>query len=150
MVAISERWTMSETERDTLRRAALLRMVHLLVPQPGVDETAFQRTADHLEVAAVKRPDDGDLLNRHLDDLVLQGFVGLSVADAVAILSNLERTPFFRMARADAVAFFYSEMDVYDVLGYEGPSFDKGGYANRGFNDLDWLPDPEPQEESAT
>jgi hypothetical protein len=28
------------------------------------------------------------------------------------------------------------------LLGYEGPSFDKGGYLNRGFNDLDWLPDP--------
>jgi len=25
-------------------------------------------------------------------------------------------------------------------LGYEGPSFDKGGYINRGFDDLDWLP----------
>jgi hypothetical protein len=25
----------------------------------------------------------------------------------------------------------------------EGPSFDKGGYLHRGFNDLDWLPDPE-------
>jgi hypothetical protein len=27
------------------------------------------------------------------------------------------------------------------MLGYEGPSFDKGGYLERGFNDLDWLPD---------
>jgi hypothetical protein len=29
------------------------------------------------------------------------------------------------------------------AVGYEGPSFDKGGYIDRGFNDLDWLPDPE-------
>jgi hypothetical protein len=31
---------------------------------------------------------------------------------------------------------------VWDLLGYEGPSFDKGGYLHRGFNDLDWLPEP--------
>ena len=32
------------------------------------------------------------------------------------------------------------------MLGYEGTSFDKGGYVNRGFNDLDWLPEPRIEE----
>jgi hypothetical protein len=27
-------------------------------------------------------------------------------------------------------------------FGYPGPSWAKGGYINRGFNDLKWLPDP--------
>jgi hypothetical protein len=31
---------------------------------------------------------------------------------------------------------------VWDAVGYEGPSVHKGGYVNRGFDDLDWLPDP--------
>jgi hypothetical protein len=30
-----------------------------------------------------------------------------------------------------------------DLLGYEGRSFAKGGYLQRGFNDLDWLPEPD-------
>ena len=34
----------------------------------------------------------------------------------------------------------------FGVLGYEGASFDKGGYINRGFNDLDWLPEPRIEE----
>ena len=28
------------------------------------------------------------------------------------------------------------------ALGYEGSSFEQGGYLHRGFNDLDWLPEP--------
>jgi hypothetical protein len=34
----------------------------------------------------------------------------------------------------------YDSAEVWDLLGYEGPSFDKGGYLHRGFDDLDWLP----------
>ena len=40
----------------------------------------------------------------------------------------------------------YNDKEVWDVLGYEGASFDKGGYVNRGFNDLDWLPEPRIEE----
>jgi hypothetical protein len=34
----------------------------------------------------------------------------------------------------------YDDAEVWDLLGYEGASFDKGGYLHRGFDDLDWLP----------
>ena len=45
--------------------------------------------------------------------------------------------------RSTAVVEVYSDERTWHLVGYEGPSFDKGGYINRGFNDLDWLPDPE-------
>jgi len=44
--------------------------------------------------------------------------------------------------KGNAVVALYNDQEVWDTLGYEGPSFDKGGYIGRGFNDLDWLPDP--------
>jgi hypothetical protein len=34
----------------------------------------------------------------------------------------------------------YNNPDVWPKFGYEGASADKGGYINRGFNDIDWLP----------
>jgi hypothetical protein len=37
---------------------------------------------------------------------------------------------------------------VWSLLGYEGPSYDQGGYAERGFGDLDWRPDPRIEEAS--
>jgi hypothetical protein len=41
------------------------------------------------------------------------------------------------------VVEIYSDPQTWKLLGYEGPSFAQGGYVKRGFNDLDWLPDPE-------
>jgi len=38
------------------------------------------------------------------------------------------------------VVALYDDREVWNLLGYEGPSYDKGGYLNRGFDDLDWLP----------
>jgi hypothetical protein len=35
----------------------------------------------------------------------------------------------------------YSTPLAYTYFGYEGEAFSKGGYLQRGFNDLRWLPD---------
>ena len=50
---------------------------------------------------------------------------------------------FFELVRSTAVVEVYSDRRTWQLVGYEGTSFDKGGYVKRGFNDLDWLPDPE-------
>jgi hypothetical protein len=63
------------------------------------------------------------------------------LADARAI----EGSELFELVRATAVVEVYSDAATWRALGYEGPSFAKGGYLHRGFDDLDWLPDP-PQE----
>ena len=36
----------------------------------------------------------------------------------------------------------YNDLDVTRHFGYQGPSIYEGGYLDRGFNDLDWLPNP--------
>jgi hypothetical protein len=56
---------------------------------------------------------------------------------------GIEGSDFFELVRSTAVAEVYSDQRTWQLVGYEGPSVDKGGYINRGFNDLDWLPDPE-------
>jgi hypothetical protein len=56
-------------------------------------------------------------------------------------LASIEGKPFFELVRSTAVVEVYSDQRTWELLGYEGPSFDKGGYLERGFNDLDWLPD---------
>ena len=50
--------------------------------------------------------------------------------------------PFLTAIVDSVVVTLYSDPEVWELLGYEGPSFDKGGYLHRGFDDLDWLPDP--------
>jgi len=60
-------------------------------------------------------------------------------ADRVSLLKGMEKTPFFQKIRGDMVTGLYDNKQVWPILGYEGSSWQKGGYLNRGFNDIDWL-----------
>lgn len=57
----------------------------------------------------------------------------------VTILEANAHTPFFGKLRGDLVVTLYNQKEIWPKFGYEGSSADKGGYINRGFNDLDWL-----------
>ena len=63
-----------------------------------------------------------------------------------ALLRDRADEYFFRRIRSTAVVALYDQAEVWELLGYEGSSFDKGGYLHRGFDDLDWLPDPRVEE----
>lgn len=58
----------------------------------------------------------------------------------VAALRALEGTPAFRYVQRGTVRYLYDDVEVWAALGYEGASFHLGGYIERGFDDLDWLP----------
>ncbi len=60
-------------------------------------------------------------------------------SDRVKVLRTIEATPFFTHVRAGLVTALYNQKEVWVLLGYEGSSFEQGGYLERGFNDLDWL-----------
>jgi hypothetical protein len=60
-------------------------------------------------------------------------------AQRVEVLNTLVGTEFFGKLRGDLVVSLYNQPAVWAKLGYQGPSADKGGYINRGFNDQDWM-----------
>ncbi len=51
----------------------------------------------------------------------------------------MRNSDFFQKVRGGLVVGLYNQPAVWDQLGYEGASFDKGGYINRGFDDINWL-----------
>ena len=61
-------------------------------------------------------------------------------ADRVALLQRIEPTPFFQKVRGDLVVSLYNQKEVWPKFGYEGSSAEHGGYIQRGFADIDWLP----------
>jgi hypothetical protein len=66
-------------------------------------------------------------------------FGRLPETEQVTALKRLEETPFFQAIAAEVIVNLYSQQDAWPYFGYEGPSNDKGGYLNRGFDDIDWL-----------
>ena len=59
--------------------------------------------------------------------------------ERVSLLKTIETTPFFERVRGEMVTSLYDNKAVWPLLGYEGSSWEQGGYLNRGFNDIDWL-----------
>ena len=60
-------------------------------------------------------------------------------SDRAAVLRSIEDTAFFQQIRGGLVTGLYNQKAVWPIFGYEGESFSKGGYMNRGFNDINWL-----------
>jgi hypothetical protein len=61
-------------------------------------------------------------------------------ARRVELLTSLQATPFFNVLRANTVQVLLRDPLTYPIVGYGGPSIQYGGYLNRGFNDIHWLP----------
>ncbi len=84
-----------------------------------------------------------------LDDACGGDFTALDEDAATAQLHAVEDAPFFVAVRAAAVVALYDDREVWALLGYEGSAYEHGGYVERGFDDLDWLPDPRITESDA-
>lgn len=68
------------------------------------------------------------------------GYRGLGWEDdRVAILKDIESSPFFQAVRGGLVVSLYNQKELWPLFGYEGEAYSKGGYINRGFDDIEWL-----------
>jgi hypothetical protein len=59
--------------------------------------------------------------------------------DRVVLLQAASQGALFKKLQGDLLVTLYNNKEVWPKFGYEGASADKGGYINRGFNDIDWL-----------
>jgi hypothetical protein len=135
----SETATLSSTAMATITAAA-----RTMYPHDALPDDVYVRAGDKL--AEVAREDSGAARMIEEGVSALNGgrvFVELSADEQLEALKGVEGSDFFELVRSTAVVEVYSDERTWQLCGYEGPSFDKGGYINRGFNDLDWLPDPE-------
>ncbi len=131
-----------QLEPDRARRI-LTRLLRVAYPHETFPQGPYERTADTILAAAAD--DEGDhralLLGlRGLDTSAQGDFAGADLEEAEALLRNVGDDVFFRRIRSTAVVALYDDAEVWELLGYEGASFDQGGYLHRGFDDLDWLP----------
>ena len=127
-------------------RKLLDKMIRTLYPHDTFPNGPYDRTTE--DVINKGNADAGKMLMLRdgLRDLEKNSFADLNFNDATKYLKNIEGSAFFNHVRGTSVVTLYNDKEVWDVLGYEGACFDKGGYVNRGFNDLNWLPEPRIEE----
>ena len=127
---------------DPADRRLLVRMIRALYPHDHFGNGPYERTLEAVLDAANKTPAQKLDFAAGLQGLRSASFEDLDDSSATDYLKGIEGSSFFATVRGSAVVALYNDQEVWESLGYEGPSFDQGGYINRGFNDLDWLPEP--------
>ncbi len=116
-----------------------------------------KKFSDDLYMIAVDSLDGKSTSDESLKKLLVDGvaaldsaaggkYIDLSYKKRLSLLKNIEGKPFFNTMRWEMVSVFYNDKKVWDVAGYQGEAYEKGGYYLRGFQDADW---PQPSKEAS-
>ena len=75
-----------------------------------------------------------------LDRLAGQDWRAAPTTAQIEALALIEGEPFFATVQTAVREQLYERPEVWQLIGYGGPSVGQGGYVTRGFDDIDWLP----------
>ncbi len=146
LLAPSRTWALSLTTLSTQEGATLIRFGRQLYPHDGLEDAAYALVVKDLDAEAQTDPATAALLGEgvaELDRAAGGSWLELPSDRQLALIRERDATPFFQKVRGTAVVSLYDNELAFAHFGYEGASFRKGGYLQRGFNDLDWLPAPD-------
>ena len=124
---------------DEHQMASLTRLLRGMYPHDQFPEGPYERCAG---VVRDEAQTDLPAGLARLDQLAGGAFKDADDASLRRLVDELGQDDFLLAVHSVAVNTLYDDHDVWTILGYEGASYEKGGYINRGFDDLDWLPEP--------
>ena len=125
-------------------RQTLARFARHLYPHDGVEDTVYTEISDRLATEAVAEGPFIGALNDGLSALEGENdapWLALPPRGQIAIMKEQEGQPYFSTLQAHIREALYNHPAVWEVIGYPGPSAHLGGYIDRGFDDIDWLPE---------
>jgi hypothetical protein len=136
-------WALSTTAIDAHTAQTLLVMARQLFPHDRLGDQYYAAVVDAVDKLAASDA----ALHKLLADGVgrLDGARGIRWAQLSngarnAVLKTVEGSEFFSTMRTATINNLYTNPLVYRFFGFEGSSVEHGGYINRGFDDIDWLP----------
>lgn len=144
VLSASEAWGLESTALKPETVATLIQMARDIYPHDQVPDRYYAIAIKSHDELAGKDAAHKDLIEKGIADLDQKsgagGYTGLGwEEERVAVLKQIEDTPFFQAIRGGLVVGLYNQKEVWPIFGYEGESYSKGGYIERGFDDIDWL-----------
>ncbi len=136
----SRAWAVPMSALTTPEAAALMAMARTIAPHDKLDDAAYAFVIRAVDASAVKNDRVRKTIKEGIVDLGA-GFAKSPENDRVAVLKKIESSEFFQTMRLKTLQVLYAIPMAYAYFGYEGEAFSKGGYLERGFNDLHWLPE---------
>jgi hypothetical protein len=64
----------------------------------------------------------------------------LDEAEQISALASVQGSDVFTYMRSTTINTLFVDPDVWGMVGYGGSAVEHGGYINRGFDEIDWLP----------
>jgi len=130
--------TMPEHLDETLQQLA-----RRLFPHDSLSADPYKEIATALISRASTDRELTELLQggvARLDDGGSTSWLMQTEVRQIAAINRLEGGEFFRLVRTTTIEHLYRNKEVWKLLGYQGSSVEFGGYVDRGFDDIDWLP----------
>ena len=124
---------------------ALMAMGQVLYPHKQLPDAVYALLAKDLDAKAASDAATAKQLRAGVKALHAGAggdFVKAAPAKRLEVVRELQGQPFFATVRGQCVTSLYDNDMAYAAFGYPGASWDKGGYISRGFQDLQWLPEP--------
>ncbi len=122
----------------------LLQMARRLYPHDALQDDVYAECLTSIFRSAIEDPVLAETLRSGLDSLdiaVVGEWLAANPDAQVTALRAIESSAFFETMQDAVRTSLYVHPAVWKLIGYEGSSVEYGGYINRGFDDIDWLPD---------
>ena len=124
----------------------MVQMARRLYPYDEVSDDVYAQVIDDVLTASVNDEVFIERLRSIEQALNLQhssNFFDLDADAQIKSMRKIEQTHVFTAFHAAVKRRLYNHPAIWALLGYEGPSFQHGGYLNRGAGEIDWLPEGE-------
>lgn len=143
-LAPSRVWALDLKTFDERTGRVLLAVTRQIFPHESLDDAVYALVVKALDEGAVTRADKALLSDgvQALEQAARGDWLALPAAARLAAVTKIARNPFFEKIRSTAVVALYNNELAFAHFGYQGEAFSKGGYLERGFNDLKWLAAP--------
>lgn len=119
-------------------------LARLLCPHAGVPDDVYAEIVDAVLATAASDPQLVTMLDAAIAALDAAGdrdFFEADDASRLAVMTSLQDDAWFAATRVQVLVRLYDHPQVWKVIGYPGSSLGFGGYLERGFDDIDWLPE---------
>jgi hypothetical protein len=139
----SSRFALAQTAFDEkTERSLLAQLLYRLAPSEKFTAAHFERQAAILQQRATRDAALKQNLSNGTQRLNTSGekpFLELNDDAQIAAMRKQAGSPFWGLMSNPAVGV-YNNPEIWPLIGYEGPAFEKGGYLFRGVSDINWLP----------
>lgn len=144
-LAPTNSWALATKVLSSEEASSILKVARAIFPHDKLEDAVYALVVKDLDAAAAEDADVATLLRDGLKALNKSANGDWSSLDYLQrenLVIKMAGTDFFEKIRGTSVVSLYNNEMAWAHFGYEGSSYEMGGYFDHGFQDLDWLPSP--------